>query len=293
MKKLYIEKALDILNVQYTKKILKQELINALSNNKPNIKKLLNISYKTLTDFIKNNFPNKPKKGALDIYLLKEIGKKYCNKCGTILSIEDFGSNSACKKCHNIEQKNYYNKKPQEQAQRVRKREAKLDRYLTQEEINYIFIRDNYKCCICNLSNEDHLIKYKTKLHLDHIIPSSKGGKTNIENIQLLCKSCNSKKSDKCNTTYIRKLSNEYSFIPIKLQYKNCPYCNKQFKNWKSVRGHVPTCIKNTGEYFIDLVEGLIHYTQFNNIDKLFPNIKSRKYDIKKSFSRRNKLVSN
>lgn len=68
----------------------------------------------------------------------------------------------------------------------------------TKREINFrlrfkVMQRDNFKCCICGASpakNPD------IELHIDHIIPWSKGGETEINNLQTLCSKCNLGKSD-------------------------------------------------------------------------------------------------
>ena len=51
-----------------------------------------------------------------------------------------------------------------------------------------IYTRDKGRCVYCD-STEN--------IHLDHIIPFSKGGATNVENLQLLCQKCNLQKSNK------------------------------------------------------------------------------------------------
>lgn len=48
--------------------------------------------------------------------------------------------------------------------------------------------RDNYKCCACGASG--------VELHVDHILPWSKGGETVLENLQMLCSKCNFGKSN-------------------------------------------------------------------------------------------------
>ena len=48
--------------------------------------------------------------------------------------------------------------------------------------------RDSFKCCMCGRSpaTTPNLI-----LHIDHIVPWSKGGETVMENLQTLCQDCN------------------------------------------------------------------------------------------------------
>lgn len=58
---------------------------------------------------------------------------------------------------------------------------------------NKIFDRDNNQCVFCG-SQEN--------LSLDHIIPFSRGGRTIEENLQTVCKPCNSKKGSKRTFQY-------------------------------------------------------------------------------------------
>jgi len=61
--------------------------------------------------------------------------------------------------------------------------------YTTRSDIRKkIFDRDGRVCKHCQTTKN---------LTLDHIIPVSKNGKDNLCNLQVLCKSCNSKKSNK------------------------------------------------------------------------------------------------
>lgn len=53
--------------------------------------------------------------------------------------------------------------------------------------------RDNFKCAICGSSPAKDP---SVELHIDHIIPWSKGGETVIENLQTLCSKCNLGKSN-------------------------------------------------------------------------------------------------
>jgi len=56
-----------------------------------------------------------------------------------------------------------------------------------------IMQRDNFKCVYCGTSPA---IDSNIQLHIDHITPFSKGGKTELGNLQTLCQNCNWGKGD-------------------------------------------------------------------------------------------------
>lgn len=50
-----------------------------------------------------------------------------------------------------------------------------------------VMARDNYQCQYCGATDD---------LAIDHIFPFSRGGSNEYDNLQVLCRSCNSSKSD-------------------------------------------------------------------------------------------------
>ena len=65
---------------------------------------------------------------------------------------------------------------------------------IVSDKLRYkVLKRDNFKCCACGASPAKDP---SVELHIDHIVPWSKGGKTTIENLQTLCSKCNIGKSD-------------------------------------------------------------------------------------------------
>lgn len=73
------------------------------------------------------------------------------------------------------------------------KNSKEYQRQLLTQSLRYdILKRDNFTCQICGRSKKDGV-----KLHVDHIIPVSRGGKTEPDNLRTLCQDCNLGKSDK------------------------------------------------------------------------------------------------
>ena len=60
--------------------------------------------------------------------------------------------------------------------------------YIPEEVVGLVYMRYNGCCCKCGS---------KKNLQLDHIIPFSKGGSSEPDNLQLLCRECNLKKGDR------------------------------------------------------------------------------------------------
>ena len=72
---------------------------------------------------------------------------------------------------------------------------SRIERAKMSESLRYdVFNRDHHRCCICGMSSSDG-----AKLEVDHVIPVSKGGKTEMSNLQTLCSRCNIGKSNKVN----------------------------------------------------------------------------------------------
>lgn len=68
----------------------------------------------------------------------------------------------------------------------------KQRRLMTPALRKIVMVRDDYTCQICGKYMPDGV-----GIEIDHIIPVAKGGKTTVDNLQVLCSDCNKKKSDK------------------------------------------------------------------------------------------------
>jgi 5-methylcytosine-specific restriction endonuclease McrA len=81
----------------------------------------------------------------------------------------------------------------QEQEYDARRKEVLEERAKLKPSLRYTILRrDNFRCKYCGRCADDGV-----KLHIDHIIPVSKGGLTIEDNLQTLCQDCNMGKSDR------------------------------------------------------------------------------------------------
>lgn len=89
-----------------------------------------------------------------------------------------------------------------------------------------IFVRDNFKCMYCGKTKE---------LTIDHIIPSSRGGKTTFENCVAACRPCNNKKNNRTPSEakmYLKKQPHAptiYEFFLLKMKQLGVDECLKEW----------------------------------------------------------------
>ena len=106
----------------------------------------------------------------------------HCNGIGTVIDIKT-GHAFRCRKCNLHGWKKFPSKKERTKAER-----GKLTKSLRFEVLE----KYNFKCRACGYGAADG-----KKLHVDHIIPISKGGETVMKNLQALCDDCNIGKGTK------------------------------------------------------------------------------------------------
>lgn len=88
---------------------------------------------------------------------------------------------------------------------------SKVERGEVSDSMRYdVMNRDGFRCVICGASANEG-----ARLHVDHIIPIAKGGKSEYENLRTLCERCNIGKSDKIETGFASENEDNHK----------CPWC--------------------------------------------------------------------
>lgn len=86
--------------------------------------------------------------------------------------------------------------KAKDQRRAARKRGA--SGFHTGHDIKQLFVLQRGKCACCRIS-------IKSGYHVDHIMPLARGGSNDKTNLQLLCKTCNLRKSAKHPVDFMRE----------------------------------------------------------------------------------------
>ncbi|WOV93548.1 MAG: HNH endonuclease [Candidatus Nitrosoabyssus spongiisocia] len=74
-----------------------------------------------------------------------------------------------------------------------------IDNRIVSGSLRYdVFAKSKTRCVACGIST------FNSSLHVDHIFPISRGGKTKIDNLQALCYKCNTEKGNRDDTDFIK-----------------------------------------------------------------------------------------
>ena len=130
----------------------------------------------------KNNQKNLGYCGASTTHYNQKFFELECLDCGHKYTAN--GCDVWLRKCPNCHPKN---------TRSASGKSPKNSRAISDKLRYNVLKRDHFRCCACGASPaKDPAVE----LHIDHIVPWSKGGKTVFENLQTLCSKCNIGKSD-------------------------------------------------------------------------------------------------
>lgn len=89
-----------------------------------------------------------------------------------------------------------------------------LDYYQISDSLRYQVLKEGGgHCALCGATTNDRM------MDVDHIIPRSKGGKTEYSNLQVLCSKCNRSKRNTDDTDFRKRLEDDFK--------ENCIFCQK------------------------------------------------------------------
>jgi hypothetical protein len=130
-----------------------------------------------------------PKYGEMGVPPSRVGGKAYVNRFGTW--------NKALSAF--VERVSEEAPTPNRPAPKTRKREPEQEARRTNRDIPLglrfrVLRRDTFKCVLCG---DNPPVNPRCVLHVDHIVPWSKGGETMVENLRTLCASCNVGRSNR------------------------------------------------------------------------------------------------
>ena len=130
---------------------------------------------------------------------------KYCEKCNKKFEVEHRGQrycSNECQKGISLHRRKYKCKKCGKYYKPTPRRTSYFCSWEcvledTKGHSRFVILeRDNFTCIYCGRSSyEDN-----AELHLDHIVPYSKGGKGIASNLATSCKRCNSEKGNRLLT---------------------------------------------------------------------------------------------
>lgn len=112
-----------------------------------------------------------------------EAYHRYCDECGNIEHKQLFWHKkdfTLCFEClTNLAKEHLFPSAAAKESIKTKRRT------ITEDMRNALLIKANHRCELC-MSDE--------RLEIDHIVPFAFGGNTSIDNLRVLCKSCNLKK---------------------------------------------------------------------------------------------------